>query len=158
MQEVASTSSKEQLASIQVDALPSVYKIISDAERTLSMIMGSKVCLRMYMNEDKMSKPEALQTVLQQMVCTEYEVNWGIIAGISRRRINVDARSAYCYLAKKYLGHSLKHIGEMLNRDHSTIIHMIRRANNFIDMKDYASEPILKIEKKLYEDFYQTKN
>ena len=44
----------------------------------------------------------------------------------NRSRDIVDARMIFCAVARKEGGHTLKHIGESLNRDHATALHAIK--------------------------------
>lgn len=46
------------------------------------------------------------------------------------------ARHFYCYYAKKTTPFSLEKIGEMIGRDHSTVLNSIESITNLIDVQD----------------------
>lgn len=135
------------------ELLPVVHKIITDAERQLARMIGLPVTLRMEMAYGNVSTDEAQHIMLQRMVCDEFGIPWNKVIERSRKRQEVDARSAYCYLAKKLLGYSLKRIAGIIGKDHTTVIHNIRRADGFIHVCDDGSKKILRIQKRFYEDY-----
>ena len=49
----------------------------------------------------------------------------------NRSRDIVDARMIFCAVARKEGGHTRKHIGETLNRDHATALHAIKNYKIF---------------------------
>lgn len=51
----------------------------------------------------------------------------------SRKGEYVDVRCIFCYIACKMLGFSLISVGRYLNKDHTSIIHMNKRAQNLIN-------------------------
>lgn len=65
----------------------------------------------------------------------------------SRKGEYVDVRSIFCYIACKMLGFSLVAVGRYLNKDHTTIIHMNKRAQNLIN----TDERFLSLFKIIYE-------
>lgn len=56
-------------------------------------------------------------------VCTYTGMESRYVTGNSRKERYVDARQAFCILAY-YKGNTYESIGEFLNRDHSSIIHL----------------------------------
>ncbi len=52
----------------------------------------------------------------------------------------VHARRIFCVIAREKWNMTFQEIGEIINKDHATAIHAIKRHNNEIDMyEDYAS-------------------
>lgn len=134
--------------------LPVVYKIVAEAERQLTHLIGSRVTVKLEINDEKISADEGRHIALQQLVCSEYGVTWSQIAGPLRLRKYVDARAAYCFLAKAFFLESLKSIGQAVCRDHTSVIHLIRRTEGYLKVNDPAIKPILTIKNKFYEDLH----
>jgi chromosomal replication initiation ATPase DnaA len=65
----------------------------------------------------------------------------------SRKGEYVDVRCIFCYIACKMLGFSLISVGRYLNKDHTSIIHMNKRAQNLIN----TDERFLSLFKIIYE-------
>lgn len=63
----------------------------------------------------------------------------------SRKNEYVEARCVFCYIAKTKLGFTYTGIGNYLNKDHTSIIHMNKRANDLLETDD-----------KFYNLYYQT--
>lgn len=75
-----------------------------------------------------------------EAVCDAFDVSPGMVKDSTRKAHVVEARHAFAYLAHE-AGYTLKIIGRHVNRDHSTIIHGIRRATEFVDTDGvYASK------------------
>lgn len=73
------------------------------------------------------------------------------IKGKYRGRDVVIYRQLFCYISKKFTNASLKKIGFIINRDHSTTIHSIKTINNLKDTDDAIRNMIYHIEEKLIE-------
>ena len=52
-----------------------------------------------------------------------------------RQRELVYQRFAFCYYARS-LGYPLATIGKFINRDHGTVMHALKQAQNFLDIND----------------------
>lgn len=57
------------------------------------------------------------------------------ITGKSRKAEVVIARHIYCYVSKYKTNLPLKHIGYVINRDHSSIIHGIKSIDNYLSIR-----------------------
>jgi chromosomal replication initiation ATPase DnaA len=58
-----------------------------------------------------------------------------------RNREIVTARALFSYICRHKMKKSLKYIGRFINRDHSTVIHLISNYDNYLNMK-YKAETI----------------
>jgi chromosomal replication initiation ATPase DnaA len=58
-----------------------------------------------------------------------------------RNREIVTARALFSYICRHKMKKSLKYIGRFINRDHSTVIHLVSNYDNFLNMK-YKAETI----------------
>ncbi len=65
----------------------------------------------------------------------------------SRKGEYVDVRCIFCYIACKMMGFSLISVGRYLGKDHTSIIHMNKRAQNLIN----TDERFLSLFKIIYE-------
>lgn len=74
-----------------------------------------------------------LQTILE-VISKYYGVSENSIKSKSRKVKSVKARHAYFYIAYKTSRKGLVEIGELVNRNHSTVIHGIRKIEGEIDI------------------------
>jgi hypothetical protein len=63
-------------------------------------------------------------------------LNYQQIASPTRSSLYVTARIFYSHLMRKHLNWSLKEIGASINRDHTTIIHSLRKYEIFISAEE----------------------
>lgn len=72
-----------------------------------------------------------------------------------RSRLMVTARHIYFYFARNYLNMTLSDIGQALRlKDHSTVIHGLRKVNDMITIKDdHYTALIYDIDKIIKDDF-----
>lgn len=76
---------------------------------------------------------EILNKILKN-VSLSFGISEEEIKGESRLRDIKIARHVYCYIAKKYTFNSLKKIGELINRDHSSVIYAVTMIENDIQL------------------------
>lgn len=129
---------------IEINALPAVNQIISDAEEKLSAICGSKVTVLIKVP----NKEEINLLAIQRHVCDAFDVSWSDVASKSRKKSDnrVYARFAYCYLCRQFLaGLSLKSIAETIHRDHTTVIHAVGKVQDYLDTNDKVIAPMVGI-------------
>jgi len=76
----------------------------------------------------------------------------------SRDRPFVYARNLFCFAAKAIYQHAgTTAIGKIINRDHATVLHSLRMANDFIYTGDPFSEAILEFAKQMESQRFLTK-
>ena len=85
---------------------------------------------------------------IKSEICSRYNLEWNRITSRSRIRINVDARMLYCGLLRYVFRLTFREIGDILNRNHATILHSIEQHDTFVK--------ILKSYKKNYEEIERT--
>lgn len=51
----------------------------------------------------------------------------------SRKLEYVEVRCVFCFIAYQKLGFTLSTIGRFINRDHTSVLHMLRRAEDLLD-------------------------
>lgn len=76
-----------------------------------------------------------------------FEVERNPIKSRSRKGEYVDVRCIFCYIACKVMGFTLTSVGRYLNKDHTSVIHMNKRAQNLIN----NDERFLSLYKTIYE-------
>jgi chromosomal replication initiation ATPase DnaA len=54
----------------------------------------------------------------------------------SRNRIWITLHQSFCYIAYNDLNYTYSEIGRFVNKDHTTIIHQIKKVDDYIDKKD----------------------
>ena len=81
---------------------------------------------------------------IKSEISSRYNLGWGSVESISRKRVVIDARRIYCGLLRNLFGLTFHEIGDILNKNHATIIHNIKKHDIFVK--------ILKSYKKNYEE------
>lgn len=81
---------------------------------------------------------------IQSEVCSRYGLEWGVILSRSRVREVVDARRLYSGILRNVFRLTFQEIGDILNKNHATILHNINQHDTFVR--------ILKSYKKNYEE------
>lgn len=81
---------------------------------------------------------------IQSEITQRYNLAWSIIEGKSRIRKVVDARRLYSGILRNVFRLTFQEIGDILNKNHATILHNINQHDTFVR--------ILKSYKKNYEE------
>lgn len=63
------------------------------------------------------------------IILNYFRINMDEIKEMNRHKIYVDARMYICYFLRKHTHLSLYKIGQLIGRDHASVIHMIKRYN-----------------------------
>ena len=82
-------------------------------------------------------------------VCTEFDVRLDDVMSDKRDRDYVYARHMICLLLRERTLLTLKRIGYMLSRDHTTIIYSVKSASNLIETYDVYRAKYHNIKKRL---------
>lgn len=128
-----------------------IFKILTDAEFTLTKLTGCKVSLSMRVDKEILSQEEALKVSLQQLVVNEFHISWAQMMSKNRERKIVDGRKSYCYLAIEILGQTITETATDLRIHHSSAIHLHRAAKDLIMIGDGIKNKIENIKYKLNE-------
>jgi hypothetical protein len=76
-------------------------------------------------------------TEIRAIVEQESEIN---ISDKCRELRSVTARAIYCLLSRKLTGATYKHIGDLINRNHASVVNLERKATSFIKTEiDYKN-------------------
>lgn len=86
--------------------------------------------------------------IIKSEISKRYNLNWEQIQSTSRVRIVVDARRLYCGILRNIFRLTFQEIGDILNKNHATIIHNLQQHDAFIR--------ILKSYKKNYDEIERT--
>jgi chromosomal replication initiator protein len=82
-----------------------------------------------------------------ECACCAFKLQKVKLLSSNRSRDLVMVRNICMYLIKQYTGLSLKSIGNIFNRDHTTVIHGLRCINNDLSVPSQRQEVIDKINK-----------
>lgn len=64
---------------------------------------------------------------LAQATAIHCDVDYDTLVGQSRKKIDAEPRHIFFYVARKTVGHSLSHIGRWTDRDHTSVLHAVRK-------------------------------
>jgi len=67
-------------------------------------------------------------------VAENFELDIQKILGPSQKREICEARFFFCLISRNLTARTLESIGNHINRDHCTVLHGIRKANDLIDI------------------------
>jgi len=96
------------------------------------------------MNRYKLEFTKERDEKIQSEVCSRYGLEWSMILSRSRVREVVDARRLYSGILRNVFRLTFQEIGNILNKNHATILHNINQHDTFVK--------ILKSYKKNYEE------
>jgi hypothetical protein len=68
----------------------------------------------------------------------------------SRRRELVEARHIYCLILKKHSRYTLDAIGKEIDRDHTSVLHSLRRAKEFLQYDQDFKDKFYNLENKFF--------
>ena len=85
---------------------------------------------------------------IKSEICRRYNLAWSVVEGKSRVRNVVDARRLYCGVLRNLFRLTFQEIGNILNKNHATILHSITQHDTFVR--------ILKSYKRNYEEIEST--
>jgi chromosomal replication initiation ATPase DnaA len=126
---------------LDVDTLPAFNKVVEDAQRILQAMTPYKVKVHVTLGKQEMSD----ETKVRFLVTSAYGVTWEDLISRGRGKRNVsEALHMYCYLMTTYFKLGSSALARRLNKDHTTIIHAVRKVNAMIDCQDEELVPILK--------------
>ena len=96
------------------------------------------------MNKYKLEFTKERDDKIKSEICERYNLEWYRIEGTSRVRKVVDARRLYSGILRNIFRLTYHEIGDILNKNHATIIHNMQQHDIFVR--------ILKSYKKNYEE------
>lgn len=108
-------------------------------QKSLGDIVGLPVILtyRVAPHEEKILK-------LQQIIADAFGMSWEVIKSNGRYMNVVIARQLFCWFAFYECGIHKSRIGEIIGKDHTSVIHSIQKIKNMIDTKDDYIMPFFK--------------
>tara|TARA_R100000900_G_scaffold81380_1_gene63927 strand:- start:3018 stop:3455 length:438 start_codon:yes stop_codon:yes gene_type:complete len=86
--------------------------------------------------ENRVDCDEGRIYTLLKIVCDYYDVTHKEIRAHSRLPLYVNARRIFCFLCRKFTEKSLYNIGRLIDRDHATVLHQTRNAQDFLYIGD----------------------
>lgn len=96
------------------------------------------------MNKYKLEFTRERDEKIKSEISERYNLSWPVIEGRSRIRKVVDARRLYCGILRNIFRLTFQEIGDILNKNHATILHSIAQHDTFVR--------ILKSYKRNYEE------
>lgn len=127
-------------------------ELIADTEKVLTSLFGKRVTISIsFSDEDltyKFELPErrTLTEILIDLCEKEFRIE--SIMRKTNKHFYISARFCFYYLSYKYLGLTYSSIGQILGKDHSTVVSGISKCNDLIDSDDGFKNRILNIEKR----------
>lgn len=86
---------------------------------------------------------------IKSIVENYFEIN---LKKKSRKRYLIDARKIYCKLCRDYTSESLAGIGRQIGKDHATVLHHFKTANDLVLNDRMFEQKYLTLKKKLDEN------
>lgn len=89
---------------------------------------------------------------IKSEICKRYNLDWNRIKSKSRVRIVVDARRLYCGVLRNVFSLTYQEIGDILDKNHATIVHSIQKHDVFVKILKSYKKNFEEIECTLIED------
>ena len=133
--------SKEiEMLKARIDALESMFVGL---EFDLFMLLAKK-------NDDSGPIPRTvLMKTVAEMVATKTGYNWFELRSDRRERPLANARHLFWYMAKEFTGGTMSHLGRLLDKDHTSVIHGIRRIKARMETEPDLKNLILDLSKEI---------
>lgn len=112
-----------------------IREIIRKAETELSQVCDCKVSVSISLKNRVIKNSEELDK-LKHLIWKTFGITWEEIKGLSRLREIVSARYCFMYIAHTQYSLNKSQIGDMCNRDHTSVIHAINTVNNLYSIND----------------------
>lgn len=125
------TTSREMSLS-EVDKIPGLKQILDNCQKEVEQLTGYPVSVFYRLKFHHLTTSELIR-----IICDVCEVTWPQIVSDSRRIHIVIARQLFCWFALTVQQKTLSRIGEILGRDHTTVIHS---RNKVLAMKETGDE------------------
>lgn len=97
----------------------------------------------------KLSKYNISKEEILQIISQECDVSLSEIISRCRKKEVVNARFIFCAVMKKHFTYSLTRIGDIVGRDHTTVIHALTEFKNRYKNEDYFKSMVNKIYNKI---------
>ena len=89
--------------------------------------------------------------LIQNLVASHFNLNIHELLSPRRSRVLARPRQIAMYLSKQYTTNSLPDIGRKFsNRDHTTVIHAVRKIDELIKKDNEIKQNVIDIKKKLF--------
>lgn len=129
--------------------IPVVTRILERAEQDIKRITGVAVSLEIIgLQPISINNPD----VVAKVICDHFAIGKKQLCGRDRDINFVLARQCFIYfLCRKFRGRlSMMKVGKLLSRDHTTIVHHVKRIKDMIEVKDQLFMlPMRRIERRL---------
>lgn len=86
---------------------------------------------------------------IKKVTCEELKINPNAFSSKSRKRELVDARKIYCKIVRENLKGTSIAIGESINKDHSSVLHLVKSCNELIEIDKRFRGKYLKVKSNL---------
>ena len=97
----------------------------------------------------KLSKHNVTKEEILEIISQECDVLLSDILTRSRKKEVVNARFIFCAVMKKHFTYSLKRIGSIVHRDHTSVIHAIEEFDNRLKNEDHFKSMVNNIYSKI---------
>ena len=135
---------------VQLNQLPVVQHIITNAEKKIYAATGQKVTIEIgHSANADINEKERMKLLLKELVSIHFYVEWTDIESNSRLEKFCIARHAYIYLACKVFKQTHDETAKDVRRERSTITHSINLIEGYYDIKAPVINTIEKIKQKL---------
>lgn len=117
-----------------IGAFNLAHEIMRGAEMEIRERTGLKIILRLTSEEQEYINPE----IIAAKIADSLGYDMDDIRSKSRHPHLVDTRVIISFMLRNHLGRkiSMSEIGSLINVDHSSIVHYLRKAKNMMDIGD----------------------
>lgn len=116
----------------KISELPCVIDVLHRAENEINVLTGKEIVL--LIAEVNFTK-EDRKAILQETICSYFNVAWKDIAGKTRTRDFINARHTYMYFASRFITYHEAGM-DCGGRDHTTVVNAIQKIEGYYKVKD----------------------
>lgn len=138
-------TTKDQINKVQINQI--IGKCLEEIREKTGIVLDAKVngrTISVYLDDPDNLYIRDLRAIEDAVVSTIGDSNLEMLKCKNRKREYVDARAIFSHISKQY-DFTLKSIGRYIKRDHTTIIHHVRKAECLLQTDPYFTTKYNKV-------------
>ena len=100
-------------------------------------------------NDSKLLRYKVTKEEILEIIANECGITVSQILDKTRKKEVVNGRFIFCGIMNDYFNYTLKRIGDVVGRDHTTVIHAIKKFKDRIRNEDYFRDLVREVYNKI---------
>ena len=100
-------------------------------------------------NDSKLLRYKVTKEEILEIIANECGITVSQILDKTRKKEVINGRFIFCGIMNDYFNYTLKRIGDVVGRDHTTVIHAIKKFKDRIRNEDYFRDLVREVYNKI---------